>query len=154
MHSLRTVALGATLMFALAATAAAQQPQSTDSARRGAMGQMGHAKGGGRMKGPGRALLRGIELSTTQREQLKALHERYRPQHEALHARVRDGRQAEQRPDSAARAALRTERRTLLQRQHAEIRALLTPEQQKQFDSNVARMQERGEGRRGAGQRG
>ena len=151
MQSLRTMALGATLVLAFAATAAAQQPQSTERGRRGAMA---HGKGEGRVRGPGRALLRGIELSATQREQLKALHERYRPQHEALRTKARDARQAQQRPDSAARAALRTERRALMQRQHTEMRALLTPEQQKQFDGNVARMRERGEERRGEGRRG
>jgi Spy/CpxP family protein refolding chaperone len=151
MHSLRKVALGATLLFAVAATAAAQQPQSAEQGRQGAVR---HGKGGGRMQRPGRALLRGIELSATQQEQLKALHERYRPQHEALHAKVRDSRQATQRPDSAARAALRSERQALMQRQHTEVRALLTPAQQKQFDANVARLKEHGEGRRGWGRQG
>lgn len=140
MHSLRTVALGATLVFGLAATAGAQSTQGTEPRRDRAAEQ---GRKGARMGGPGRAVLRGIELSATQREQVQAIQQRYRPQHEALRAKVRDGRQAEQRPDSATRVARRTEMRTLIERQQTEIRAVLTPDQQTTFDANVAKLRER-----------
>ena len=139
MYSLRTMALGATLVFGLAATAGAQSTQGAESRRDRAE----QGRKGGRMGGPGRALLRGIDLSETQREQLRAIQERYRPQHEAMREQARASRQGDQRPDSATRAARRAAMRSLMERQHAEIRAVLTPEQQKTFDANVAKMRER-----------
>lgn len=146
MHSLRTVALGAALVLGLAATAGAQSSQGTEQGRRGAAAE---GQKGGRMNRPARALMRGIDLSDTQREQIRAVHQRYQPQHAALRAKVRDARQAEQRPDSAARAGMRADLRSLMQREHTEIRGVLSAEQQKTFDANVVRMQERGEKGRG-----
>lgn len=151
MHSLRTVALGATLVFGLAAAAGAQ---STQGAERGSDRAGEQGRKGGRMRGPGRALLRGIELSTAQREQLRAIQQRYRPQHDSLRTRLRDARRAEQRPDSATRAAWRTQMQTLMTRQHSEIRAVLTPDQQKTFDANVVRMKERAADRGRGGHHG
>ena len=111
----------------------------------------------------GRSTLRGIQLTDAQRTQVRAIHDKYRPQWQTLREQMKtpmqDARAARQRGDTAAaRAALartepvRAQLETLADRERAEIRATLTPEQQKTFDANVARMKERmtkqGEGRR------
>lgn len=118
---------------------------------------------GGRRGGPGGFLLKGITLSDAQKAQLKAQREKENPQAKALREQfgtiMRDERAARERGDSAGvkaardRAqALRTQMEPLRQQQIASLRAILTPEQQKQFDANVAQMKERG-GRGGEGRR-
>lgn len=88
------------------------------------------------------ALMRGVQLDDQQRTRLNALRESYRTQSAEL---MRAGR-----PDSAMRAEMVKRQRDamekgvqLRERHAADIRALLTPEQQKQFDANRERMTER-----------
>jgi Spy/CpxP family protein refolding chaperone len=103
-------------------------------------------RGGGR-GGPGGAgradlaLLRGITLSADQQQRIDTIRARHRTQMEQL-----------RQQNGGDRDAARTQMRTLMEQQQAEIRAVLTPEQQAQFDQNAAEgrtRMERGGGRPG-----
>jgi Spy/CpxP family protein refolding chaperone len=81
---------------------------------------------GGRLKeGRGR-LLRGIELTAAEKAHVKEIRQKYRAQS----------------------ATDRQNRRELRQRELAEIRAMLSPAQQTQFDANVKQLNERRAGRK------
>jgi periplasmic protein CpxP/Spy len=141
MKSFRSMALAATLLAGLSTVPAAQSTQpGADS------GRHQHAEmRGGAMGGRGaRALFKGIDLSDAQKQQLRAIREKYQPQMKAfrdkMHAQREQSGGERQRPDSATFAQMRD----LMQRQQADIRAVLTPAQQKTFDANVAEMRQRG----------
>jgi Spy/CpxP family protein refolding chaperone len=119
---------------------------------------------GGRV---GDGLLRGITLSDAEKARVEAIHTRYvaeaKPLRDSLRPALQKLRAARQARDSAAvRVALekaRVERekfRTVMERQRAEIRSALTPENQKSFDANAKTLEQRraewskkGEGMRG-----
>jgi Spy/CpxP family protein refolding chaperone len=82
-------------------------------------------------------LMRGIELTETQKAKMDSIGTAYRAQM----PRFTPG----ETPDSASRA----KRREMMERQSADIRALLTPDQQKTFDANVAEMRARMQERQG-----
>jgi protein CpxP len=142
--------LGLALVLA-AGVAGAQQPTPpTDRPEAGA------TRGGRGMngRGPGRAVLRGITLTDAQQERLRAIDQKYRAEGQAMRAQLRpamqEARAARQRGDTAAarRAwqgtdAQRREMAALQQRRLAEVRGVLTAEQQRQFDANRAEMQAR-----------
>lgn len=130
MNRIRTAVLAAALLLGLSATAQAQ-------AQQGMPGGMGQGHGAGM----GMQMMRGIELTDAQRERVRAIHQRHLAERDSLRARY--GGAA---PDSASVAAYRA----LTDRQHAEMRAILTPAQQQQFDRNVAKARDRMERRRGA----
>jgi protein CpxP len=95
-------------------------------------------RGPGGRGGPGggradQALLRGITLSADQQQRVDSIRTRYRAQAE----------QMRQQGGTADRDAMRTQMRTSMERQQAEIRAVLTPDQQTQFDQNVAELRNR-----------
>jgi protein CpxP len=160
------VVLGAAVALFAASEATAQAPAQTDSARRqGELRRGDRARGDrGKMRQAGvRGLFRGIELTQAQRDQLKTVNEKYRTQfqtiRESLKPDIKAAHEARQRGDTvAARAAFertkpaRDRMQALMQQQRTEVRGLLTAEQQKTFDANVSRMQERmekrGEGRK------
>lgn len=146
------------LAFALVATAGAAGAQGTPREEHGKGHGFGH-------------FYQELGLTDAQQTQIRAIHERYQPQMQQLNASVREQRQAAraamQRGDTAAARAARAQaraamRQTRAQREqlhdamHAEIRAILTPEQQTRFDAQAAarreRMQQRGP--RGGGSRG
>jgi Spy/CpxP family protein refolding chaperone len=141
MKILRTMALGAALIVGVSAAAPAQATQPGTRPEPGS-GTTGPRKE--RMRGHGaRALFRGITLTDAQRQRVREIRNQYRPQMEALRdrrkaARAESGDQR-QRPDSATLAQFRT----LAERQHADLRAVLTTDQQKVFDQNLTRIQER-----------
>ena len=147
MKAIRIVALGAAMAIGfgsaevLAAQAAPVPQAGAERAprERGAKAERGeHRRAHGRHMG---GLFRDIELTDAQKEQIKAIHERYRPQMQALRPERRQARgDSAVRPDSAKRA----QARELMTRQHADVRAVLTPAQQATFDRNVATMKERG----------
>lgn len=148
----RTTMASFALAFMIGGTTlvTAQEPQQRRPRAEGEFrGQRGPAF-------PGRMLLRDIELSDQQKEQLKAVFEKNRPNRarsalggagqpdDALRQRMREARE---KRDTAQMRQLRTQavqrmtqERTELNR---EIRAILTPAQQVQFDKNVAAMKER-----------
>lgn len=144
------------LALALVATASAAGAQGTPREEHGKGHGFGH-------------FYQELGLTDAQQTQVRAIHQRYQPQMQQLNATARQHRQAArdaiQRGDTAAARAAREQARaameqTRAQRQQlhdamqAEIRAILTPEQQTRFDALRAahreRMQERGP-RGGAG---
>ncbi|NUS34736.1 MAG: hypothetical protein HOQ17_16950 [Gemmatimonadaceae bacterium] len=103
-----------------------------------ASGRDGRGPGGrGGVGGFGRAdqaLLRGITLSADQQQRVDSIRAGYRAQMDQM-------RQQEQ--NGGDRDAARSQMRTMMEKQLAEIRAVLTPDQQTQFDQNVAEMRSR-----------
>jgi protein CpxP len=125
----------ATLAFALCAgmtsVAAAQgQPEPKEG--------QGEMRRGGGMGG---MLLKDITLTDAQKEQVKTIREKYVPRQLELRKAV----QATGGPPDEATRAKMTE---LQSQQSTEIRAILTPDQQKTFDNNLHEMKERMDARR------
>jgi len=81
------------------------------------------------------ALFEGITLTQAQQKQVDAIYSKYSEERRALRP---DGRGSD-RPDDATRSKMRD----LQQRQNAEVRAILSAEQQVVFDKNVAERQRR-----------
>jgi Spy/CpxP family protein refolding chaperone len=120
----------ATLAFALCAgmtsVAAAQgQPEPKEG--------QGEMRRGGGMGG---MLLKDITLTDAQKDQIKTIREKYVPRQLELRKAV----QATGGPPDEATRAKMTE---LQGQQSAEIRAILTADQQKTFDHNLHEMKER-----------
>ncbi len=141
MSRFRMMALGAALVFGVSATAQAQADTAGRRGQRGA--QMREVTAG--------PLFRGITLTDAQKAQLRTVGEKYATLRQEMRKDGRGGAQGageRQRPDSATRAKMGE----LMQRQQADLRAVLTAEQQKTFDQNVAQLRDRvgqrgGEGR-------
>ena len=151
--------LGLALVIGAASAAAAQSTRPDvrpDSARRerGERGEQGGERGMGRrgFGGPERALLRGITLTEAQKTRLEALRKEHQPEmqktREQFGAVMKEAREARQRGDTATARTKMEQVRTAMnaqrERQFAALRTILTAEQQKQFDANVAAMKERG----------
>jgi Spy/CpxP family protein refolding chaperone len=115
-------ALVSTAVLTLAASGLwAQNPTATGSGpNREAMAQR-------RME----ALLKGITLTKEQQAKIDSIRARYQAQMPVFTAGTP--------PDSARREQMRD----LFRRQHEEMRAVLTPDQQKVLDQNVAEMRAR-----------
>jgi len=119
--------------------ACAQKPataQTTSPSPQVSTQQDGGERRGRRGGDRSQALLNGITLTADQQTQVTAIRERHRSEMQALNPR--------ENPDDRAKMQQN------MQTQLAEIRAVLTPDQQTQFDKNVAdmrqRMQQRGGG--------
>jgi Spy/CpxP family protein refolding chaperone len=93
-------------------------------------------------------MLRGITLSDAEKARIEQIHEKYRTEgqglRESLRPAMQEARTARQRGDTAAaRAAFdrtkgdREKVRALMEREHTDVRAALSPENQKQFDANA-----------------
>ena len=158
-----SVAVALALVLA-AGLAGAQAPAPRDARAGDARPGWDSGQGGRQMRRmpPGRALLRGVTLTTAQRDQIRAIDEKYRAEGRALRDAMRpaadEARSARQRGDTAAarQAWARTadQRRqftALRERRVAEVRRVLTAEQQRQFDANRSELQARAEERRGDG---
>ena len=153
--------LGLALVLGAGVAVSSAQPPATgrdrgaqaDTIQRGRRGPGGPGGPEGRRggRGPEGALLRGITLSDAQKQQVTALREQQRARREAERQQLganRDGaradqRQPRQRPDSATIAARRQQFQAQRQRDEAALRAILTPEQRKQFDANRAELEKR-----------
>ena len=152
MIRIRSVALGLALLGGSAAVAGAQSTTTTPPAagrhehggrgKGGAYGAMGgrHGMMGGR-------LFKGIDLTADQKTRIQQIGERYRSEFRALHGTAQKGAQAQGQGARRERPQLTPEQRqqmqALRQRQMTEVRGVLTAEQQKQFDANVADMKAR-----------
>jgi Spy/CpxP family protein refolding chaperone len=101
-----------------------------------------------------RGLFRGIKLSDAEKAKLKDINSKYATQAKALREQmkpaVQEARAARQKGDTAAaRAAFAKNKPTfdklaqLRRSEQAEVRAALTPENQKLFDANVQQMAKR-----------
>ena len=142
-----TMALAFGLVLSAGAGALqAQAPGQGGNGRGGQHGQFERRPGGG----PERALLKGITLSADQKAKLKSVFDQDRTQRQANRpdsATMAQMRAAHQRGDTAAMRAMMQSRRAQMEKnrdQHiAQVRAILTPDQLKQFDANVAQMKQR-----------
>jgi Spy/CpxP family protein refolding chaperone len=133
MKVIRIATLAAALCVGITSVAAAQ---GTEPPQQG-QGQGEMRRGGGM----GGLLLKDINLTDAQKAQVKAIREKYAP----LQLELRKSVQATgSPPDDATRAKMMD----LQTKQAAEIRAVLTADQQAQFDKNLAEMKSRMESRR------
>lgn len=103
----------------------------------GAQGHEGHAAGkpadAAAKQGRGHSMLfKGITLTADQQSKLDALMAKHHTERQAM---TPDGA----RPD----AATREKRKAAMDKHYAEVREILTADQQKVFDANLAAMQER-----------
>ena len=154
MSSVRTLALGALMIVGVAGVSAAQSA-TTPPSRAPRSGQMQARRGGGGEFG------RDLKLTDAQKAQIKAIREKYKPQNEALRAQAKPftdaARAAKQKGDTAAFRSNIEKAHQLMQgasfraQEKAEIRAVLTPDQQAKFD---AREKSKGEGHGKGGHKG
>jgi Spy/CpxP family protein refolding chaperone len=114
MKAIRIAALGAALLIGGTLTATAQGT---------AQQQGGQARGGRNSQ------MNGIELTDAQKVKLEEIQKKYQPDMTALRAEMTNG---------GDRAELMKKSMALSDKQAAEIRVILTPDQQVVFDKNVA----------------
>jgi Spy/CpxP family protein refolding chaperone len=126
MKAIRIAALAFALCAGLASVAAAQDSQGQGERRQGGMGGM---------------LLKDITLTDAQKAQIKTIRDKYVPQQMEL-------RKATQATGGPPDEATRSKMMDLQEKQAAEIRAILTADQQKVFDGNLKEMRDRMEARR------
>ena len=158
-NTMTRMGLGLALIVGAAGVAAAQgtrpdaRPDSArrDRGERGAWnGERGMRRGG--PGGPG-ALLRGITLTDAQKTRLQELRKAQEPEmkktREQFGAVMKEARDARQRGDTATARAKMTQVKTAMDaqrdRQVASLRTILTVDQQKQLDANIAAFKERAE---------
>lgn len=176
MVNVRTLALGAMLVVGVATVSEAQASSTPRNYPDGGgmgrdRGKMGDHRGPGRKAGHGRGDFgRDLNLTEAQKTQIKAIHQKYQPQHKALRERAKPFRDAaiaaRQKWDSVgfrtnterARAVMAGGEAIRTQETN-EIRALLTAEQRTKFDARQKEMTERRAkmktegGRRGMGKK-
>ncbi len=132
MKVIRIATLAVALCAGMTSVAAAQgQPEP------GKQGQGEMRRGGGM----GGMLLKDITLTDTQKDQIKTIREKYAPRQLELRKSV----QATGVADDATRARMAE----LQNQQAAEIRVILTADQQVTFDRNLAEMKTRSNARSG-----
>ncbi len=126
MKVIRIATLAFTLCAGITSVAAAQgQPEPKEG--------QGEMRRGGGMGG---MLLKDITLTDAQKDQIKTIREKYVPRQLELRKAVQATGGP---PDEATRAKMME----LQSQQSAEIRAILTADQQKTFDHNLHEMKER-----------
>jgi Spy/CpxP family protein refolding chaperone len=149
--------LGLALIVGAAGVAAAQgtRPDARPDSVRRDRGERGDLNGerGMRRRGPGGpgALLRGITLTDAQKTRLQELRKAQEPEmkktREQLGAVMKEARDARQRGDTATARAKMAQVKTAMdaqrERQTASLRTILTADQQKQLDANIAAFKER-----------
>jgi Spy/CpxP family protein refolding chaperone len=174
MSTVRTLALGALMVFGVAAVSAAQSPTNPKARADSGYKSRGARPDGKFRSGPGsgregRGFGRDLNLTEAQKTQIKAIRQKYQPQNQALRDRAKPfmdaARTARQNGDSAAFRGNMEKARQVTQsgqsfhtQEQAEIRAILTPEQQAKFDAHAkasadrrAKGGEKGWGRRRPG---
>ena len=118
----RTIMAGMVLALTLGVASVSNAQQADRQSKPDSAHHDGHMKRGGGHRG---MLLKGIDLTEAQKDQLKALHQK----------------------QGEVRREQREKMRGEMQEHHAkmldEVRALLTPAQKEVFEKNVAEMQER-----------
>jgi Spy/CpxP family protein refolding chaperone len=147
MRKSRVIALA---IASLVSSASFVQAQSTAPAAKAARQEMRAGGRGGRAGGA----LKGITLSDAEQAKLKAIHGKYATEgkslRESLKPAMQDARAARQKGDTVAAKAVwerskggREQLKALRDRQQAEVRGALSPENQKLFDANVAKAAQR-----------
>jgi len=123
MKAIRIATLAAALCVGMTSVAAAQgtEPQGQGQGRGERMGGM---------------LLKDITLTDAQKAQVKTIRDKYVPQLQEL-------RKASQATGGPPDEATRTKMMDIQTKQTAEIRAILTADQQATFDKNLAEMKAR-----------
>ncbi len=158
-----TIATGAVLGCALLVGAGAAVMEAREQGQRGPGSAMGRRGGPGGPGGAGGILpgLRGLDLSTTQREQLKVAMDSHKAEFDAQRDKAVAARQALQaavaaetfdegavRQKSADLAIVEADGAVQRAKVHSEVWALLTPEQQTKARELRAQMTERAGQRR------
>ena len=142
MTRIRSLAVTGALAGVLAAgSVMAQSPADSGPGR----GRGGFARGGGFDRGGGE--LRGLNLTDAQRQQIRALHDQHREQTQAAATRLRTAMEAQRkavetvplnegaiRATSQELAEAQTELAIERAKLHAQVVALLTPEQKAQAE--------------------
>ena len=139
MKEIRVIAFVLSTMTAVAPLAGAQAVQGKQ-----AEAGIARAERGGMRRG----LMRGVKLSAGEKAKVKTVHEKYaaetRPARESLRAAMQEARADRQKGDTAAARAVlertkssRESLRVVIGRERNEMRAALTPANQKQFDANM-----------------
>lgn len=152
--TMTSMGLSLALIVGAASAVAAQSTRPDvrpDSTHRGRAGGERGMRGGG--PGGAGALLKGITLTDAQKTRIQALRKEQEPEmkksREQFGAVMKEARDARQRGDTVTARAKMEQVRTQMnaQREHqvASLRAILTADQQKQLDANVAEMKHRGE---------
>jgi Spy/CpxP family protein refolding chaperone len=131
MKAIRTATLAAALCVGMTSIVAAQSTEPTPQGQ-------GEGRRGGGMGG---MLLKDITLTDAQKAQVKTIREKYLPQQLEL-------RKSAQAVGGPPDEATRTRMMDLQTKQAAEIRAVLSADQQTQFDKNLADMKARMDARR------
>jgi Spy/CpxP family protein refolding chaperone len=150
MSSVRTLALGALMIVGVAGVSAAQST-TTPPSRTQRSGEMQGRRGGGRGFGAD------LNLTDAQKAQIKTIRAKYQPQNEALRTQAKPfmdaARAARQKGDTVAARTNMEKARQVMQggqsirtQENAEIRAILTPDQQAKWDANQKKMGERAKG--------
>ena len=133
----RMALAGALVLGAACAQKPATAKTTTPSPQVSTQQDGGERRAGRRGGDRTQALFNGITLTADQQTQVTAIRERHRSEMQALNPR--------ENPDDRAKMMQN------MQTQLAEIRAVLTPDQQTQFDKNVAEMRDRMQQRGGPG---
>jgi Spy/CpxP family protein refolding chaperone len=131
MKVIRIATLAAAFCVGMTTIAAAQGTEPQGQAQ-------GEMRRGGGMGG---MLLKDITLTDAQKTQAKAIREKYLPQQMEL-------RKAAQAVGGPPDEATRNKMRDLQAKQTAELRAILTADQQAVFDKNLATMKDRMDSRK------
>lgn len=146
-RTMMATAMGLALSLGAVGIASAQATQQPPRQRQ-EHGQWGR-------RGPGGQLFKNINLTAEQKAKLQEMRKNEKP-NEQFRKAMQDARAARQRGDTAAARAqmqaLRPQMEQARERQFGEMRSILTSDQQKQFDANVAEWKQhaaqRQEGRR------
>jgi Spy/CpxP family protein refolding chaperone len=145
MSMFRTVALGAMLVVGVAGVSAAQS--TTAPRARADSGAFHRGRNAYRRGGEGMRFGRDLNLTDAQKAQIKAIRQKYQPQNEALRTQAKPymeaARTARQKGDTAAFRSNMLKARQVMQggqsfrtQEQAEIRAILTPDQQAKWDAH------------------
>ncbi|HYI94292.1 MAG TPA: Spy/CpxP family protein refolding chaperone [Bryobacteraceae bacterium] len=145
----RSFILAASLVLASGA-AFAQAPSTETPAEQQRQGKRDHRGGQGRIAAA-------LNLTDTQKEQAKAIHEKYKASNTEVRTQMRDLRSraeaAKQANNTAELDRIKQEREAVFAKakeswnaERTEIRSILTPEQQTKFDEMAERRGKRGRG--------
>jgi Spy/CpxP family protein refolding chaperone len=152
MSTVLTLALGALMVCGVAGVSAAQSSVTPKT-----RADSGYHRRGDRPDGQfrqARGFGRDLNLTDAQKAQMKAIHQKYQPQNKALSDRAKPFREAaraaRQKGDTAAFRSNMEKARQVMQsgqsfrtQEQAEIRAILTPDQQAKFDARQKAAAER-----------
>jgi protein CpxP len=140
------LALSALMVFGVAGVSAAQST-ATPRTRADSASYRRGARPNARFRGEGFGLGRDLNLTDAQKAQIKTIRQKYQPQNEALRTQAKPymeaARAARQKGDTAGFRSNMAKARQVMQggqsihtQENADIRAILTPDQQAKFDAH------------------